>query len=114
MTQRYHWNRIVASAANGLFGGLAVDLILGGVGALLALIPSLPDPPGWAQALIICGVAGLPIGLAIALGCAEAQSQLEEYRAATNQCRHCGYSLRGIRQASERCPECGELFKKLP
>ena len=113
MTPRYRWNRILFSIGNGIFCGLAIDLVLGGIGLLLSLIPGLPDPPNWAQAVLACGCVGIPIVFPIVLAYAEARDQLEEYRAAINQCRHCGYSLRGIRQVSNRCPECGELFKKL-
>ena len=112
MTPKYHWNRILVSIGNGIFCGIAVDLVLGGVGALLSLIPGFPDPPHWAQALLACGFVGIPLVFPIVLAYAEACDQLEEYRTATNQCRYCGYSLRGTRKISDKCPECGELFKK--
>jgi hypothetical protein len=60
--------------------------------------------------LFFAGVIGFGIYLALPL----LKSDLKENRQRNNKCTHCGYLLRGIRDTSKVCPECGYPFKPKP
>ena len=120
MTPKYHWVPIIRAFGTGILLGPIISLVFVVIVAIFVaviswLIPTPPNPPGWAVILLLCfGLVGAPVLFAIAMAWGEAADQAIEYRSVLNECQHCGYSLRGIRKTSDRCPECGELFKKLP
>lgn len=62
-------------------------------------------------AVVLAAVSMLLLGIRRATN--EVRSQLRDYNEAHNRCQQCGYKLTGIRQIANRCPECGELFKRL-
>jgi hypothetical protein len=119
MPTRYRWIRIIGQFGSGLFIGFgllgSIALCLYGIVWLISvLFPPLGNaswPPSVA-ALVYIVLFGAPVWLAIAFAMDEAREQLAENKAATNHCAACGYSLRGIRRTSDRCPECGKVFRK--
>jgi hypothetical protein len=112
MPRKYRWTRIIIQIPFGLFCGFVIDSTMLGIVEFLRVAISLPEPRGFMVAILVAVFIGIPLWFAIALPMAEARAQATEYRSEINLCRHCGYSLRGIRRSTDRCPECGELFKK--
>lgn len=60
--------------------------------------------------LFFTGVLGSGLYLALPI----LKSDFKENRQRHNKCTHCGYPLRGIRDTSKVCPECGHPFKPKP
>ena len=86
---------------------VAVFLIAFGVHqAVYAQTPQL-RAAAWSGATIAFGSAALPfVGFSIAAFHLWWRGRNDNLREASRTCRHCGYSLVGIRTG--RCPECGQ------
>jgi hypothetical protein len=118
---------VVAAIAGALIGsvtGLAIAgmlfLVVEGLWriACLVLDSTIADPPDsitvpteiFMSAVMIVCMCWRSVKLARKAD----RDLLEEYRAATNKCLKCGYSLTGIRRIGRQCPECGRVFKPPP
>jgi hypothetical protein len=60
--------------------------------------------------LVFTSIIGCGVYLALPL----VKSDIKENRERNGKCTHCGYMLRGIRDTSNVCPECGHPFKPHP
>lgn len=113
----YAWPSIIFSfvigTVVGLFVGFLICLLLVGMLTIFR--------PWWNSefeavanlllfiALLASPVLGVMSGIQFARG--EMQDQ-RETREARHLCVRCSYPLTGIRKTSDRCPECGESFRK--
>jgi TRAP-type C4-dicarboxylate transport system permease small subunit len=115
----------LAIALDLCMGAVYATCVVGAIGIVFAIVlsivrlvmPSVQDPPNWLLApfsvVAVVAFTCMPLWYSIRMVMKTHREQVAEYRATTNRCLHCGYSLSGIRRICERCPECGELFKKL-
>jgi hypothetical protein len=115
MTARHRVLPLLTRFALGAFAGFVLALALGiafeGFLSLVDIDVKQFEAGKPVKLILLLSLPSLSFVSGIFFAFPEYERQRRSFWIATNRCAACGHSLRGIRDQSRQCPECGKRFK---